>query len=237
LAAAAAALIAASCQTLTMAFPLRLIVGLGNPGPEHAHTRHNAGFWFADALASEYSDSAPSGKWSLRRFVHGSSPFRKEGRFQGERARIRIGGQDIELFKPLTFMNRSGLAIRSLADFLKIPPAEILVAHDELDLAVGTLRLKFGGGAGGHNGLKDTIAHLGDGFWRFRFGIAHPGSRDEVVDYVLQRAPREEEEAIVETVGEAVEILPLLLVEGAEKAMNRLHRKKPGQAGESSTET
>jgi PTH1 family peptidyl-tRNA hydrolase len=214
-----------------MAFPLRLIVGLGNPGSEHAHTRHNAGFWFADALAAKYGGSSSASAWSLKRLLHADTAFKKESRFQGERARIHVGGQSIEVFKPLTYMNRSGLAIRSLADFLKIPPAEILVAHDELDLPIGTVRLKFGGGAGGHNGLKDTIAHLGDGFWRFRFGIAHPGSRNEVVDYVLQRAPKEEERAIVATIAEAVELMPSLMTEGAEKAMNRLHRRKPGANG------
>lgn len=194
-------------------FPLRLIVGLGNPGPEHVLTRHNAGFWFADALARAHD---------VR--------FREQRRYQGELARIRLGEQDIELFKPLTYMNRSGLAIRTLADYLKISPAETLVAHDELDLPVGTVRLKFGGGAGGHNGLRDTIAHLGDEFWRLRFGVGHPGSKAEVIDYVLRRAPREEEEAIVDSVGEALAILPALLAEGPEKAMNRLHTKKPGEA-------
>jgi PTH1 family peptidyl-tRNA hydrolase len=210
-----------------MSFPLRLIVGLGNPGAEHAQTRHNAGFWFADALAAKYGSPSPRSGWSLKRLLHADTAFRKESRFQGERTRIHVAGQAIEVFKPLTYMNRSGLAIRSLADFLKVPPAEILVAHDELDLPIGTVRLKFGGGAGGHNGLKDTIAHIGDGFWRFRFGIAHPGHRNEVVDYVLKRAPKEEEEQIVGTITEAVELMPFLVSEGAEKAMNRLHRRKP----------
>jgi PTH1 family peptidyl-tRNA hydrolase len=214
-----------------MTFPLRLIVGLGNPGSEHAHTRHNAGFWFADALAAKYGGSSAGSGWSLKRLLHSDTAFKKESRFQGERARIHVAGNAIEVFKPLTYMNRSGLAIRSLADFLKIPPAQILVAHDELDLPIGTVRLKFGGGAGGHNGLKDTIAHIGDGFWRFRFGIAHPGSRNEVVDYVLQRAPKAEELAIVGTITEALDLLPSLMEEGAEKAMNRLHRKKPGASG------
>jgi len=213
------------------AFPLRLIVGLGNPGSEHAHTRHNAGFWFADALAAKYGSSSSTSGWSLKRLLHADTAFRKESRFQGERARIHVAGNAIEVFKPLTYMNRSGLAIRSLADFLKISPAEILVAHDELDLPIGTARLKFGGGAGGHNGLKDTIAHIGDGFWRFRFGIAHPGSKDDVVDYVLKRAPKDEEEQIVGTITEAVEVMPSLMSDGAEKAMNRLHRKKPGANG------
>lgn len=188
-------------------FPLRLIVGLGNPGPEHALTRHNAGFWFVDALAREHAG----------RFL------RKYG---GELARIRIGEQDLELFKPLTYMNRSGLAIRSVAEYFRIPPEQTLVAHDELDLPVGIVRLKSGGGAGGHNGLRDTITHLGDAFWRLRFGVGHPGNKDEVIDYVLRRAPRAEEEQIIRCVGEAVEIFPRLLAEGPEKTMNALHRKK-----------
>ena len=188
-------------------FPLRLIVGLGNPGPEHALTRHNAGFWFVDALAR----------------AHGGRFQRKYG---GELARIRIGEQDLELFKPMTYMNRSGLAIRSVADYFRIPPEQTLVAHDELDLPVGTVRLKSGGGAGGHNGLRDTIAHRGDAFWRLRFGVGHPGSKDEVIDYVLRRAPREEEERIIECVGQAVAIFPKMLADGPEKTMNALHRKK-----------
>ncbi len=191
-------------------FPLRLIVGLGNPGPEYALTRHNAGFWFADALVRQYDGN-----------------FRAQRRFQGELAKIRIGEQDIEIFKPLTFMNRGGLAVKSLLDYREIDLAQVLVAHDELDLPVGTVRLKFGGGAGGHNGLKDLIAHLGGKFWRVRFGVGHPGSKDDVLDYVLRRAPAAEEDQIIQRVGAAVEILPVLLDKGAEHAMNKLHRSNP----------
>ncbi len=189
--------------------PLRLLVGLGNPGPEHALTRHNAGFWFVDALAR----------------AHGGH-FREHRKYQGELARIRIGERELELLKPMTYMNRSGLAIRSVADYFRIAPAEIMVAHDELDLPVGAVRMKFGGGAGGHNGLRDTITHLGDEFWRLRIGVGHPGNKDEVIDYVLRRAPRAEEEAIIQCVAEAVDVMPLVLAEGSEKAMNRLHRKR-----------
>jgi PTH1 family peptidyl-tRNA hydrolase len=191
-------------------FPLRLIVGLGNPGPEYALTRHNAGFWFADALLRQYDGH-----------------FRAQRRFQGELAKVRIGEQDIEIFKPLTFMNRGGLAVKSLLDYREIDLAQVLVAHDELDLPVGTVRLKFGGGAGGHNGLKDLIAHLGGKFWRVRFGVGHPGSKDDVLDYVLRRAPAAEEDQIIQRVGAAVEILPVLLDKGAEHAMNKLHRSNP----------
>ena len=191
-------------------FPLRLIVGLGNPGPEYALTRHNAGFWFADALVCQYDGH-----------------FRAQRRFQGELAKVRIGEQDIEIFKPLTFMNRGGLAVKSLLDYREIDLSQVLVAHDELDLPVGTVRLKFGGGAGGHNGLKDLIAHLGGKFWRVRFGVGHPGSKDDVLDYVLRRAPAAEEDQIIQRVGAAVEILPVLLDKGAEHAMNKLHRSNP----------
>jgi peptidyl-tRNA hydrolase, PTH1 family len=191
-------------------FPLRLIVGLGNPGPEYALTRHNAGFWFADALARQHAGH-----------------FRAQRRFQGELAKIRVGEQEIEIFKPLTFMNRGGLAVKTLLDYREIDLAQVLVAHDELDLPVGSVRLKFGGGAGGHNGLKDLIAHLGDKFWRFRFGVGHPGNKDEVLDYVLRRASATEEDQIIKRVGDAVEILPVLLDKGAEHAMNKLHRSNP----------
>lgn len=190
------------------AFPLRLIVGLGNPGPEHSLTRHNAGFWFVDALAH----------------VH-EGRFREHRKHQAELARIRIGSQEILLVKPLTYMNRSGLAIRSVTEYFQIKADEMLIAHDELDLAVGTVRLKRGGGAGGHNGLKDTIAHIGEGFWRLRLGIGHPGDKDEVIDYVLRRAPTEEQEALLECVAAAVEIMPVLISAGTEMAMNKLHAK------------
>ncbi len=191
------------------AFPLRLIVGLGNPGPDHALTRHNVGFWFVDALA------------------HASGArFREHRKHQAEIARIQIGEQEIGLVKPLTYVNRSGLAIRSVADYFRITAGEMLVAHDELDLPVGAVRLKRGGGAGGHNGVRDAIAHIGDDFWRLRVGIGHPGTKAEVIDYVLRRAPAEEEEAIIECVAAAVEIMPLLISAGAEKAMNKLHRKE-----------
>jgi len=191
------------------AFPLRLVVGLGNPGPEHALTRHNAGFWFVDALVRAHEGR-----------------FREHRKHQAELARIEISRHEILLVKPLTYVNRSGLAIHSVADYFRITAEEMLVAYDELDLPVGAVRLKRGGGAGGHNGVKDTIAHMGEDFWRLRLGIGHPGNKDEVIDYVLRRAPAEEETAILECVAAAVEIMPMLIKEGAEKAMNKLHGKK-----------
>jgi PTH1 family peptidyl-tRNA hydrolase len=188
--------------------PLRIIVGLGNPGPEHQVTRHNAGFWFVDLLARRHSGE-----------------FRDYRKYSGETARINIAGQDILLLKPTTYMNRSGLSVRQLSDFFKIPAPEILVAHDELDIPVGSVRLKHGGGHGGHNGLRDTIAHIGDDFWRLRIGIGHPGKKSDVIDYVLTRAPRAEEDLILEAVSVAADCMPLLVEHGAERAMTRLHSR------------
>jgi PTH1 family peptidyl-tRNA hydrolase len=188
--------------------PLRIIVGLGNPGPEHQVTRHNAGFWFVDLLARRHS-----------------AEFRDYRKYSGETARISIDGQELILLKPTTYMNRSGLSIRQLSEFFKIAPDDILVAHDELDLPVGTVRLKHGGGHGGHNGLRDTIAHIGETFWRLRLGVGHPGNKTDVIDYVLTRAPRAEEDLILDAVNMAADCIPLLLEQGAERAMTKLHSR------------
>jgi PTH1 family peptidyl-tRNA hydrolase len=188
--------------------PLRIIVGLGNPGPEHQVTRHNVGFWFVDLLARR----------------HGGE-FRDYRKYSGETARVTIEGQELVLLKPTTYMNRSGLSVRQVSDFYKIAPDDILVAHDELDLPVGNVRLKNGGGHGGHNGLRDTIAHIGENFWRLRLGIGHPGSKADVIDYVLTRAPRVEEDLILEAVNTAADSVPLILEQGAERAMTKLHSR------------
>ena len=190
---------------------LKLIVGLGNPGEKYARTRHNAGFWFVDEFARR----------------HGGV-FRAEAKHLGEIARIRVtaeGGATAELWllKPGTYMNRSGGSIASLANFYKVAASEILVAHDELDLPVGTARLKLGGGHGGHNGLRDSIAAIGADFWRLRVGIAHPGHKDLVLDYVLHRASSADEQAIQDSLACAADVLPVMLGQGADKAMNRLH--------------
>jgi PTH1 family peptidyl-tRNA hydrolase len=191
---------------------LRLIVGLGNPGAQYARTRHNAGFWLVDELARR----------------HGGT-FRTESRHHGELARAVIGGCDVWLLKPATFMNRSGAAIGSVCGFYRTAPEEVLVAHDEIDLPVGSVRLKQGGGHGGHNGLRDAIAAIGEGFWRVRLGVGHPGSRDDVVDYVLRRAPADEDRLIQDAVIAAADIVPVVLVDGAQKAMNRLHSRPAGE--------
>jgi peptidyl-tRNA hydrolase, PTH1 family len=188
--------------------PLRIIVGLGNPGPEHQVTRHNAGFWFVDLLARR----------------HGAE-FRDYRKYSGEAARLNVSGQDLVLLKPTTYMNRSGLAVRQLCDFYKVAADEVLVAHDELDLPVGTVRLKHGGGHGGHNGLRDTIAHIGETFWRLRLGVGHPGNKADVIDYVLTRAPRAEEDLIFDAVNLAADCIPLLIEQGAERAMTKLHSR------------
>jgi PTH1 family peptidyl-tRNA hydrolase len=189
--------------------PLKIIVGLGNPGPEHQLTRHNAGFWFVDALAARLNGH-----------------FRSHTKFHGEICRVQLAGSEITLLKPSTYMNRSGLAIRALFDYVKVQPAEVLVAHDELDLPVGEVRFKLGGGHGGHNGLRDTSTHLGPDYWRLRIGIGHPGDKSQVIDYVLYRAPRDEEETIIESVSRSLDALQVFVEQGAEKAMNNLHTKK-----------
>ena len=185
---------------------LKLIVGLGNPGPEYARTRHNAGFWLVDELARR----------------HGGT-FRFEGKHQAELARIRIGGEELWLAKPMTFMNRSGGPVSSVLGFYKMAPAQMLVAHDEIDLPSGTVRLKEAGGHGGHNGLRDLIAAQGDGFWRLRIGVGHPGTKNEVVDFVLTRASAGEQQEIDESVRAGADAIEQMLRSGAQIAMNKLH--------------
>jgi PTH1 family peptidyl-tRNA hydrolase len=190
--------------------PLSIIAGLGNPGPEHQLTRHNAGFWFVDALARAQG-----------------AQFRSHSRYHGEIGRVALDGREVVLLKPHTYMNRSGLAIRALLDYIKAPVGELLVVHDELDLPPGAARFKLGGGHGGHNGLRDTITHCGADFWRLRLGIGHPGERSEVIDYVLQRASRVDEDAIVASIGASLDALSIFARDGSEKAMNALHTGKP----------
>lgn len=189
---------------------MRLIVGLGNPGPQYEHTRHNAGADFVAALARHHSTS-----------------FKKEARFSGQTARITISGQDVRLLIPATFMNLSGHAAGPMAHFYNIPPEAILVAHDELDLAPGQSRLKIGGGHGGHNGLKDIIKALGNekNFARLRIGIGHPGHANEVVNYVLRKAPQQEQQQVEDSIATALEIIPKLAAGQWNQAMKTLHTK------------
>jgi len=187
--------------------PIKLIVGLGNPGAEYAATRHNAGFWWVDELAR----------------LHNAN-FRADGKFHGLIAKTALHGHEVQLLKPQTFMNLSGRAVGAVANFYKLQPAQILVVHDELDLPPGSAKLKLGGGHGGHNGLKDIIAHLSTkDFWRLRVGIGHPGERAEVVNYVLN-APRKEEQVLIgEALQRAQEIAPLIIEGKLEAAMLKLH--------------
>ncbi|HRP34847.1 MAG TPA: aminoacyl-tRNA hydrolase [Gammaproteobacteria bacterium] len=187
---------------------IRMIVGLGNPGPEYAPTRHNAGFWLADLLADR----------------HGGT-FRGERKFGADLASVRIDGADVLLLKPQSFMNRSGGPVQAAAAYLKVPVEQILVAHDDLDLPPGDVRLKQGGGHGGHNGLRNMITHLGPGFWRLRLGIGHPGHRAEVIDYVLQRPSREDDLLIHAAVSDAADVMPILLGSGEQPAMHKLHSR------------
>jgi len=187
---------------------IRLIVGLGNPGPEYAQTRHNAGFWLADLLAER----------------HGGG-FRAERKFAAELAAVRIEGGDVILLKPQTFMNRSGTSVQAAAAYFKIPVEQVLVAHDDLDLQPGDARLKLDGGHGGHNGLRSLISHLGTAFWRLRLGIGHPGNRAEVIDYVLKRPSREDEALIRTAVAEAADVIPIMLGSGDQPAMHKLHSR------------
>jgi PTH1 family peptidyl-tRNA hydrolase len=192
---------------------LKLIVGLGNPGADYARTRHNAGFWLVDELARR----------------HGGT-FRHEGKHQAELTRVRINGEEIWLAKPMTFMNRSGGPVSSILNFYKIAPAQMLVAHDEIDLPSGTVRLKEGGGHGGHNGMRDLIAALGDGFWRLRIGVGHPGAKGEVVDFLLTHAGKDEQRIIDETVVVGADAIEEMLRSSAQIAMNKFH-SRPAKAG------
>jgi len=193
-----------------LASPLALIVGLGNPGREYEQTRHNAGFWFVEALARQ----------------HGSS-FKVDNKFFGETAKVRIGGNEVWLLKPTTFMNRSGQAISALARFYKIGLDQILVAHDELDIPPGDIRLKAGGGHGGHNGLRDTVTQMGGNtFLRLRIGIGHPGHSSQVTGFVLGKAPNSEQSLIEEAIERALKVTPLAVSGELQKAMNELHSSK-----------
>lgn len=186
---------------------LRLIVGLGNPGADYAETRHNAGFWFCERLARELNAS-----------------FARESRYQGWLANARDAG--VWLLMPATYMNESGRAVQALAHFYRIEPAEMLVVHDELDLPPGRMQLRFGGGLGGHNGLKSLTAHLGtQDYWRLRVGIGHPGDRAEVVNYVLKPPRKEESEQIDAALDRALLAWPQLAKADFNAAMQKINAK------------
>ena len=192
---------------------MKLIVGLGNPGRKYEATRHNAGFWWVDDLARA-----------------AGADFRKEAGFHADVA--RVPRSELWLVKPATFMNESGRAVGAFATFYRIAPEDILVAHDELDLPPGGVRLKFGGGLSGHNGLRDIAPALGtQDFWRLRIGIGHPrdaaASEQEVVDYVLHAPRAEERDAIRDALGKAMDIWPLIAQHDMQTAMLKLHTREP----------
>jgi len=189
-----------------------MIVGLGNPGPDYTDTRHNAGFWFLDRLAAHYRVT-----------------FSADKKLHGESARLLAEGIDCRLLKPLTFMNKSGRAVQAASEYYDIKPDEILVVHDEIDLEGGVVRLKQGGGHGGHNGLRDIIEQTGNNnFLRLRIGVGHPGHSSQVHGYVLHRPGSEEKKLLDAAITEALAIMPLVFSGQMNKAMSLLHTvKKP----------
>lgn len=198
-----------------MANPVRLLVGLGNPGSKYAGTRHNAGFWFVDAVVARYH-----------------ADLRKSARFFGESAEITAGRTTLRVLKPTTYMNESGRAVAAAVRFYRLPIETVLIAHDEIDLPPGAVRLKRGGGHGGHNGLRDIIPALGSpDFARLRIGVGHPGDKDAVIGYVLNRASAEEKARIDEALERALEQFELIVTGDMQRAMNELHRKS-GEAGD-----
>jgi PTH1 family peptidyl-tRNA hydrolase len=197
---------------------LRMLVGLGNPGPEYEDTRHNAGFWWIEEVARKLGASLVP-----------------ERSYFGRVARVNRPEGPLWLLQPMTYMNLSGKSVAALARFFKIAPEEILVAHDELDLPPGQMKLKQGGGVAGHNGLKDMQAQLGSAnFWRLRLGIGHPGVKSEVVNYVLRKPTREQREAIDDNITRSLEVLPMLMAGDVHRATMALHTKpkvpKPASA-------
>jgi PTH1 family peptidyl-tRNA hydrolase len=189
---------------------IQLIVGLGNPGAKYARTRHNVGFWFVDEVARRASQA-----------------FKENARFHGAATQADVENTRCWLLKPGTFVNRSGQAARAFLHYLKLPVNQMLVVHDDLDLPPGAVKLKRGGGHGGHNGLRDLLDVLGTpDFYRVRIGIGHPGHRDQVTDYVLHAPTKEEQQQIEDAMAEALNCLPDMLAGKFEAAMQKLHTTK-----------
>lgn len=185
-----------------------MIAGLGNPEARYAKTLHNAGFWFVDEMARRAGVS-----------------FKYEKRFDAEICKIDIGGNDVWLVKPQSYMNLSGGPVRATLDYYRLSADQLLVAHDEIDLDPGTVKLKKGGGHGGHNGMRDVIRHCGSDFLRLRLGVGHPGHKDQVTNYVLKKASTDVEVAILRNVDDAADVMPLLVESGLNAAMKKLHTK------------
>jgi PTH1 family peptidyl-tRNA hydrolase len=186
--------------------PVRIIVGLGNPEDQYDRTLHNAGFWFADALARKFGGH-----------------FRYEKKFDAEICRVKIHGEDVWLVKPQGYMNHSGPPVRGMLDYYRLQPDALLVAHDEIDLPPGTVRIKDGGGHGGHNGIRDVIRHCGADFLRLRLGVGHPGEKDKVTNYVLKPGSAEVESAIERNIDDTIGVLPELVDGNINAAMKKLH--------------
>jgi len=187
---------------------LSIIAGLGNPEDKYEKTLHNAGFWFVDALARKYGGD-----------------FRYEKKFDAQCCRIRIGEQEVWLVKPQSYMNLSGGPVRGVMEYYRLKTPQLLVAHDEIDLPPGTVRLKLGGGHGGHNGIRDVIQHCGADFMRLRLGVGHPGEKDRVTGHVLKRGSADVEAAVKKNIDSAIDVLPLLIDEGLNAATKKLHTK------------
>ena len=188
---------------------LSIIAGLGNPEERYERTLHNAGFWFVDELARREN-----------------TPFKYEKRFDADICRIRLADNEVWLIKPQSYMNLSGGPVRGMLDYYRLSVNELLVAHDEIDLSPGDVRLKAGGGHGGHNGLRDMIRHCGKDFTRLRIGVGHPGHKDQVTGYVLKKASSDVEAAMLRNVDEAADVMPMLAEDGLNAAMKKLHTKK-----------
>ena len=185
---------------------IRIIAGLGNPEDKYERTLHNAGFWFVDALARKFGGS-----------------FRYEKKFDADYCRVNLHGEEVWLVKPQSYMNNSGQPIRGLLDYYRLRVTELLVAHDEIDLPPGTVRLKEGGGHGGHNGLRDIVQHCGAEFLRLRLGVGHPGEKHQVTNYVLKRGSSDVEAAIERNIDDAMDVLPELVDGNIPAAMKKLH--------------
>ena len=188
---------------------MSIIAGLGNPEDKHERTLHNVGFWFVDALARKYGGE-----------------FRYEKKFDANCCKVNVVGREVWLVKPQSFMNLSGGPIRSVLEYYRLDPKCLLVVHDEIDLSPGTVRLKQGGGHGGHNGIRDVMQHCGADFMRLRIGIGHPGEKSQVTGYVLKRGSPDVESAVVENVAEAMGIIPMMLEDGISAAMKQLHTRE-----------
>jgi len=188
---------------------IQIIAGLGNPDDKYERTLHNAGFWFVDAVARKYGGR-----------------FRYEKKFDADYCKVNLHGTDVWLVKPQSYMNLSGGPIRAVLDYYRLQVSELLVTHDEIDLPAGTVRLKQGGGHGGHNGLRDIIRHCGAEFLRLRLGVGHPGDKSEVTNYVLKRGSADVERAIEDSIEKAIEVLPLLMQDGLNAAQKALHTKE-----------